>query len=92
MVGSAAAGISFEKASELVGTLVGVRVETRQVERTAEALGRRIAADERTATEPAPAPAPTVYLGLDGTGVPVRPACGNLPLDSSCHPVVPIAP
>ena len=74
MVGSAAAGISFEKASELVGTLAGVRVETKQVERTAEALGCRIAADERTATEPAPAPAPTMYLGLDGTGVPVRPS------------------
>ena len=25
-------------------------------------------------TEPAPAPAPTMYLGLDGTGVPVRPS------------------
>ena len=74
MAGSAAAEISFEKASELVGTLAGVRVETKQVERTAEALGRRIAAEERTVTEPAPAPAPTVYLGLDGTGVPVRPA------------------
>ena len=74
MAGSAAAEISFEKASELVGTLAGVRVETKQVERTAEALGRRIAADERTVTEPAPAFAPTVYPGLDGTGVPVRTA------------------
>ena len=45
-----------------------------QIERTAEALGRRVAADKRTVTGPAPAPAPTMYPGLDGTGVPVRPA------------------
>ena len=74
MVGAAAAEVSFDKAGELVGACAGVRVETKQVERTAEALGRRVAADERTVTEPAPAPAPTMYLGLDGTGVPVRPS------------------
>ena len=45
------------------------------VERTAEALGREVSDDERAVTEQtAPAPAPTVYLGLDGTGIPVRPA------------------
>ena len=74
MVGAAAAEVSFDKAGELVGACAGVRVETKQVERTAEALGRRVAADERTVTGPAPAPAPTMYLGLDGTGVPVRPS------------------
>ena len=55
--------------------VAGVAVETRQVERTAEALGRQVADDERAVTEQtAPAPAPTLYLGMDGTGVPVRPA------------------
>ena len=55
--------------------LAGVDVETRQVERCAEALGRDIADDERSVTEQAAAaPAPTMYLGLDGSGVPVRPA------------------
>ena len=48
--------------------------ETRQVERCAEALGREIARDECAVGEQtARAPAPTMYLGLDGTGVPVRP-------------------
>ena len=55
-----------------------VDVETRQVERCAEALGRAVAADERSVTEQtAPAPASTLYLGMDGTGVPVRPAEGE---------------
>ncbi len=75
LVGLTAAELSFAKASELFAALAGVEVETRQVERTAEALGREVAADERAVTEQtAPAPAPTMYLGLDGTGVPVRPA------------------
>ena len=74
LVGMTAAEVSFAKASELLAALAGVEVETRQVERCAEALGREIARDERAVREQtAPAPAPTMYLGLDGTGVPVRP-------------------
>ena len=42
------------------------------VERHAEALGREIAADERERVVAGPAAARTLYLGLDGTGVPVR--------------------
>ena len=38
------------------------------VERTVEALGCEIAADERDVAEPLPSPAPTMYHGLDGTG------------------------
>ena len=38
----------------------------------AEALGREIALDERDVVEPEPGRAPTMYLGMDGTGVPVR--------------------
>ena len=72
MVGLAAAEVSFPKASALLEGLAGVQVETKQVERTAEALGREIEADERHVTEPGSCPAPTMYLGLDGTGVPVR--------------------
>ena len=75
MVGLTAAEVSFAKSSELLAVLAGVDVETRQVERAAEALGREVAADEVAVTgQTAPATAPTMYLGLDGTGVPVRPA------------------
>ena len=42
LVGWTAAEVSFAKASELLAALAGVEVETRQVERTAEALGREV--------------------------------------------------
>ena len=74
MVGLAASDFSFAAASDLLWELSAVRVETKQVERAAEALGREVAADERDVAETVPSPAPTLYLGLDGTGVPVRPA------------------
>ena len=72
--GVTAAEVSFAKASELLGALAGIRVESKQVERTAEALGREVAADERAVTESPLDSPPTMYLGLDGTGVPVRPS------------------
>jgi hypothetical protein len=76
MVGTAAALGSFAEGSELLGALAGLAVNAKQVERTAEALGREIAADEEQHVVPAAAAEipPTLYLGLDGTGVPVRKA------------------
>lgn len=72
MVGLAAAMVSFAESSELMQELAGVPVEAKQVERTAEALGREIAQDERNVIEPVSPPAPTIYLGMDGTGIPMR--------------------
>jgi len=67
--------VSFEEGHELLSELAGVQVPTKHVERAAEALGREIAQDEQRVVE-APAAeellAPTLYLGMDGTGVPVR--------------------
>lgn len=74
MVGSVAAMVSFAESSTLLAELAGVPVNPKQVERTAEALGGEIAADERQVIEAAPPAAPTMYLGMDGTGVPLRPA------------------
>jgi len=74
MVGLVASAGSFEWSSKLLAELAGVEVVDRQVEREAEALGREIDADERAEVEPA-APeevAPTLYVGLDGSGIPVR--------------------
>ena len=75
MVGLVGAMVSFEEGHELLHELAGVDVPTKHVERAAEALGREIAQDERRVVEPPPtdAPvAPTLYLGMDGTGVPMR--------------------
>ena len=66
--------VSFAEGSELMQELAGVPVDPKQVERTAERLGREIAQDERRVVEPEPPAAPTLYLGMDGTGVPMRPS------------------
>lgn len=75
MTGSAAAVASFATASGLLDELAAVRVNAKRVERVAEALGRELAAAERAAVFAAEPPASTtMYLGVDGTGVPMRPA------------------
>ena len=75
MTAAAAARVSFKEASTLLDELAGLAVDPKQVERTAEAVGRAIAADERQAVEPeAHRVKPTLYLGMDGTGIPVRKA------------------
>jgi len=74
MIGLVGAMVSFEEGSELLRELAAIRADSKQVERTAEALGREIAADERTYTEPLPETTvpTTLYLGMDGTGIPMR--------------------
>src|SRR6266446_3808859 len=74
MVSTVGAMVSFQEGSELLTELAGVPVDAKKVERTAEALGKEIAEDERHCTEPSDSlPLPqTLYLGMDGTGIPVR--------------------
>ena len=72
MTGSAAALASFEESSALLHELAGVEISAKQVERAAEGLGAEIANDERSGGEPMGEVAPTMYLGMDGTGVPMR--------------------
>jgi hypothetical protein len=72
MTGSTAALVSFEESSALLHELAGVEVSVKQVERAAEALGAEIATDERRCVEKMGEVAPTMYLGMDGTGVPMR--------------------
>jgi len=74
MIGTVGAIVSFQEGSELLKELAGVTVDAKQVERTAEALGKEIAEDERTYTEPDDALSlpQTLYLGMDGTGIPLR--------------------
>ena len=73
MTASAAALVSFEESSGLLRELAGVEVSAKQLERAAETLGAEIAEDERQDVERVREVAPTMYLGLDGTGVPMRP-------------------
>jgi hypothetical protein len=72
MNGMAAALVSFKETSELLGELAAIEVDVKQAERAAEKLGCEIAQDEREVTETTIPPAHTMYLGMDGTGVPMR--------------------
>jgi len=72
MTGLVAANVSFAESSELLRELAGLDIEPKLVERQAEALGREIVEDERQFVEPEPSEAHTLYLGLDGNGVPTR--------------------
>ncbi len=74
MVGTVGALVSFQEGSELLSELSGIEVGAKQVERTSEALGREIAAYEQQVIEPVESShiPQTLYLGVDGTGVPMR--------------------
>ena len=74
MIGVVGAMVSFAEGHDLLHELAGVDVPTTHVERAAEALGREIAADEHRVIAPDPPSAPTMYLGVDGTGIPMRTA------------------
>jgi PAS domain-containing protein len=75
MLGSVAAEVSFDTSSGLLWDLAGLRIDAKQVERIAERLGAEMAEDERQYTTPVSDGAlpPTLYLGIDGSGIPVRP-------------------
>jgi len=74
MIGTVGALVSFEQGSELLRELAGVSVDAKRVERHAEALGAEMAADEAHHVQVATdgEVADTLYLGMDGTGVPMR--------------------
>ena len=57
----------------LAAELADLPIDPKRVERAAEALGGEIAEDECVRIESEPPSAPTMVLGMDGTGVPVRP-------------------
>ena len=58
--------MSFEESSALLHELAGVKVSVKQVERAAA----EIATDERRHVEKMGDVTSTMYLGMDGTGVP----------------------
>ena len=72
MIGVVGAEVSFATGSMLLRELADLDVSAKTVEARSEELGREIASDEREVIEPEPSDADTLYLGLDGTGVPAR--------------------
>lgn len=73
MIGVVGAAVSFAEGADLLHELAGLAVPVRQVERYAEQLGEAVAQYEReVAPAPVAPPAQTMYLGQDGTGVPMR--------------------
>ena len=74
MIGQSAARESFAQSQLLIHELAGVKVSVKQVERSAERLGAKISDFERRSVELESAPAKTMYLGVDGTGVPMIPS------------------
>jgi hypothetical protein len=75
MVGLVGARVSFEEGDALLRGLAGVEVGSKQVERSAKELGDAIDRDERhhVVLPERQQIAPTMYLGVDGTGIPMRP-------------------
>ena len=74
MTAAAAARVSFKEASTLLDELAGLALDPKQVERTAEALGRAIAADQRTGRK--------VAARVSWKGAPVRARYGR----QACRP------
>ncbi len=74
MICSVGALVSFEEGGQLLAELAGIQVTPKQVERTAEALGEQIAADEKQDCSPLDQTLlpGTLYHDMDGTGIPMR--------------------
>ena len=74
MTAAVGALVSFQEGSALLKELAGLEVEAKHVERTAEALGAEIAQEEqgRVEADGRESLPSTLYLGIDGTGVPMR--------------------
>ena len=72
MIGHTASSLSFEESSRMIDHLAALRVGAKQIERAAEALGTEIAEQEKTLVTKTSPCSNTMYLGIDGTGCPVR--------------------
>jgi hypothetical protein len=73
MIGMVASLSPFQESANLLGELAGINVTDKCVERTAKELGAAVAADEVIHFEEKPNLSDTMYAGVDGTGIPMRP-------------------
>ena len=72
IIGHTASILSFQESSLMIEHLAALRITTKQVERAAEILGEEIAAREQSVIADGIPCSKTMYLGIDGTGCPVR--------------------
>ena len=72
MIGHTASILSFKESSLMIENLAALHVGSKQVERAAEQLGEEIALNERGVVENGNPCSDSMYLGMDGTGCPVR--------------------
>ena len=73
MVGRVAGEVSFASTQQLLHLLANVDVSVKQAERVAERIGEQIVLHEAENVEVGSCDAETMYLAVDGTGVPVIP-------------------
>ena len=74
MVARTAATVSFEESAELLRELAGITVTAKMIERSAENTGADISRDEKEIVHYQIPAAATMYVGMDGTGTPMRTA------------------
>lgn len=72
MIGHTASILSFKESSLMIEHLAALHVGFKQVERAAEDLGKEIARDEKSIVQDGNPCSRTMYLGVDGTGCPMR--------------------
>lgn len=72
MVGAVGASVPFKEGGQLLSELADVHLDAKTIERVSESLGEEVAVDERILVEDGTPSARTLYLGMDGTGIPMR--------------------
>ncbi|MCK4990076.1 MAG: ISKra4 family transposase, partial [Bacteroidales bacterium] len=72
MIGHTASAISFKESSRMIENLTSLHVSIKQVERASENLGEEIVENEKSEVINGTPCSTTMYLGIDGTGCPVR--------------------
>ena len=71
MISLVASASSFAEGSMLLQNLAGLTVPVKSVERVGKQVGSSIGQDETATVESGENPSQTMYLGVDGTGIPM---------------------
>jgi len=72
MIGHTASVLSFKESSLMIEHLATLHVGIKQIERAAEDLGEEVARNEMSIVQNRNPCSKTMYLGIDGTGCPMR--------------------